>query len=434
MSNTAVATESKLKKNMPLLIVLVISGASIYLLPYLRYFYYDAFRDAFMMTNEETGLAGTYFGLFGALSYLIGGLISDKISIKILLPGSMIVSGLLGLFLLTSPAPMTIAYIHGVWGVTSLMTFWPALIKTLRLVGNSDEQGKVFGIFEGGRGVTNASVYAVTAFLFGTFMVAGNPFTGIRPIIIFYSVIPTVLGVLNIYLLRNVVEDRSAKSEGGINVRLIGKVLSNPRVWIISLIIFCGYTMNMSNYYIAPYASATFSVSLLMAGIMSSSSQYIRPFAAIGAGILGDKINASKVMILGLCLTFIGMSIIYFTPVGSSMIPILVGLLIVFASMFITQAMHFALLEEDNTFPPEASGTVIGILCTIGYLPEAIVPYVGGIILDNYASDIVAGYQLIFLLIMGVTAVGIAATFLWMGMTKARRAEILANKKAAVKA
>ncbi|MFI3173494.1 MAG: hypothetical protein R3Y58_14160 [Eubacteriales bacterium] len=83
----------RLKKNMPLLITLTVSAASIYFLAYLRSFYYDAFIAAFGLTNEESGMAGAAFGLFGAVSYLIGGLLADKISIKILIPGSMLVTG-----------------------------------------------------------------------------------------------------------------------------------------------------------------------------------------------------------------------------------------------------------------------------------------------------------------------------------------------------
>lgn len=74
--------DSKLKRNFILLIILTLSGSFIYTLPYFRSYYYDAFMSAFHMTNTQMGLCGTYFGLFGAVSYLIGGVIADKFSIK----------------------------------------------------------------------------------------------------------------------------------------------------------------------------------------------------------------------------------------------------------------------------------------------------------------------------------------------------------------
>ncbi len=419
--------EPQLKKNMFLLLILTVSAAVIYMLPYLRYFYYESFRDAFNMTDGETALAGTYYGILGALSYLIGGLISDRVSIRILIPGSLIVTGALGLFLLTIPSPMVIAVIHGIWGITSLMTFWPALIKALRMIGNSNEQGKIFGIFEGGRGVTNAVVYAIAAGLFGMLYVAGNELSGILPIVVLYSSLALLLGFASIFLLRNVKQDDSSESSGGIDIKMIFQVIKNPYVWLISAIIFCTYFINMTNYYIAPYATAAFSVSLLMAGIMSSSSQYIRPFAAIGAGVLGDKINASKVMLLGLIITLVGLITIFFVPIGTSVIPIIVGLLLVFASMFITQSMHFAIMEE-TTFPKKATGTIIGLCCTIGYLPEAIAPFIAGKILDSSLAETDA-YRYIFIIMIAVTVVGILFTLLWLKLTKQRRMELLAQKK-----
>lgn len=422
-------TESKLKKNKFLLVVLFASGAAIYLLPYLRSFYYEAFRDAFHMTNAETGLCGAYFGFFGMLSYIIGGLIADKISFKILIPGSMIVSGACGLFLLTNPSPFIIAVIHGVWGITSLMTFWPALIKALRLVGNSNEQGRVFGIFEGGRGVTNAIVYAIAAFLFAKFLIKGNEFTGIRPIIILYSVIPIVLGILSIFLLRNInIESESGNDK--ISLNALKLLFKNPGIWLECGIIFCAYAVNMTNYYIAPYASAAFSVSLLAAAIMSASSQYIRPFAAVGSGVLADRFNSSKIMLCGNIVALIGIVTILIAPVGGSVIPVICGLVIVFVAMFVTQSMHFAIMEEINV-PAEASGTAVGLCCTIGYLPEVICPLLAGKILDSYPTGDFGGYRMIFILLIGVTLVGIALTLVWLKMTKQRRQELDESRRQA---
>lgn len=48
-------TGSKLKKNMPTLIILVLSGAMIYALPYFRNYYYDAFVASFGITNTQMG-------------------------------------------------------------------------------------------------------------------------------------------------------------------------------------------------------------------------------------------------------------------------------------------------------------------------------------------------------------------------------------------
>ncbi|MFI3173493.1 MAG: MFS transporter [Eubacteriales bacterium] len=334
--------------------------------------------------------------------------------------------------LLTNPSAGVIIAIHGIWGITSLMTFWPANVKALRLCGNDAEQGKVFGFFEGGRGVTNAAVYAVAAALFAAFFTAQSQMSGIREIIMLYSGIPIAMGIANIFLLRGIDESSSTSTNSGIDLKLVGKVLKDPKVWLMSLIILCAYTVNMGNYYIGSYTTAAFSMTALGAAVISSSSQYIRPFAAGGAGIIADKINASKVMMLGLLLSAIGLGIIYIAPEGGNVTIVLVGTVIVFISMFMTQSMHFAMMGEHE-FTPEATGTIIGIACTIGYLPEFFLAPMVGRILDTYQNS-PEGYRMVFMILIGFVVVGMFLTALWMKDTKVRRAEILAEKKAMVKA
>ena len=230
--------DSKLKRNFILLIILTLSGSFIYTLPYFRSYYYDAFMSAFHMTNTQMGLCGTYFGLFGAVSYLIGGVIADKFSIKKLIPFSLIVTGGLGFCLLASPSPMIIIAIHGVWGITSLMTFWPALIKAIRMLASSDEQGKAFGIFEGGRGISNAAYLAVAVAMFGYFTAKSGEKMGVRSIVIFYSAATVLLGICSIFLLKGIEEEKGSTGDS-FNIRKVGTVLKMPATWLLIGIIFC---------------------------------------------------------------------------------------------------------------------------------------------------------------------------------------------------
>ena len=417
---------SSLKKNFFLLIVLTMSGAFIYSLPYFRSYYYDAFMATFQMTNTEMGLCGTYFGLFGAVSYLIGGVIADKFSIKKLIPFSMILTGGLGFYLLTSPSPMVIAIIHGIWGITSLMTFWPALMKAIRSLAASNEQGKAFGIFEGGRGITNAVYLAVAAIIFGRMMAAGSESMGIKWIITFFSGGTVLLGVVSIFLLRGLKESKEEGSDG-FSLKMIGRLLKMPSIWLMIGIIFTTYTMNLSYYYISPYVTEVFGASTLFAAMLSSSSQYIRPVAAFGAGILGDRINSSKVMLLGQIVMVIGMCIVLFMPASAGIIPILIACVLIFSTMYVCQSMHFAIMAEIDC-PPEIVGTAIGFICCIGYLPEAICPFVAGAMLDKYPG--VAGYKIFFILLTLTIAAGILLTLIWLRMTKEKRAQILAINQA----
>ena len=415
-----------LKKNLFLLIVLTLSGSFICSLPWFRSYYYAPFMEAFGMTNTEMGLCGTALGVAGIAAYLFGGIICDHVSIKTLIPFAMISTGALGLVMLANPSPLLMIIIHGLFAITALMLFFPALTKTIRSLASSNEQGKAFGIFEGGRGISNAVYLAIAAFIFGQLTVMKNESFGIRGIILFYSAMTIVLGVLDIFLLRGVREEKSGDSSDSVNLKMLTKPMKMPAVWLMIGIIFATLTLSTGYYYISPYVTEVYGVSALLGAILSSSSQYIRPIASFGAGVLGDRINYSKVMLIGQLGLAAGLIIILLTPAAMGVIPILVACLMIFFSMYMCVTMHFAIMDEVK-FPPECVGTAIGFICALGYLPEATSPFVAGVILDRFPG--VPGYRLFFIYMFAVTIFGLVLTLIWLRMTKARRAEILAALK-----
>ncbi|SHK64487.1 MFS transporter [Hespellia stercorisuis] len=417
-------TKSKLKKNIVSLLVLTLSGSFIYTLPYFRSYYYSAFMDAFGMTNTQMGLCGTVFGLVGSVSYLFGGVIVDYFSARKLIPISMLMTGTLGLALLSSPPAYIIVLIHGLWGITALMTFWPALMKCIRALAASNEQGKAFGIFEGGRGIFNAGYLAIAAAIFGKMIAAGSEKMGVRWIIIFYSVMTIGLGLLNIYLLRDM-EDESDKKEA-FEFKTIIKPLKMPEIWLMIGIIFSTLTVSTGYYYISPYATKILGASAMLGVILTSSSQYVRPVASFFAGVLGDKINGSKVMLIGQAGLVAGLVIILCSQSTMGIVPIIIGGIIVFASMYICVSMHFAIMVEIDC-PAKCEGAAIGLICCLGYLPEATSPFIAGKLLDQFPGAL--GYQLFFIYMLAVVIFGIILTLIWFRRTKEKRMRILKNNR-----
>lgn len=415
-----------LKKNLPLLILLTLSGSFIVSLPWLRSYYYAPFMAAFGMTNTQMGLCGTALGVGGIAAYLFGGIVCDYISIKKLIPAAMISTGALGFVMLLAPSATLMVVIHGLFAITCLMLFFPAQTRAVRALASSNEQGKAFGIFEGGRGISNAVYLAIAAFIFGQMTILKSESFGVKGIILFYSVMTVLLGVADIFLLRNINDGQKGDSKDKVDLKMLAKPLGMPAVWLMIGIIFATLTLSTGYYYIAPYAKEVFGVSALLGAVLSSSSQYIRPFASMGAGILGDRINNSKVMLIGQLGLALGLIIILLTPAGLGVIPVLIASVMIFFSMYMCVTMHFAIMDEEY-FPDECVGTAIGLICAIGYLPEATSPLVSGLLLDAFPG--VTGYRLFFVYMFAVTIAGIVLTLIWLRRTKTRRAEILANLK-----
>ena len=262
--------------------------------------------------------------------------------------------------------------------------------------------------------------------IFGQMSVLKSQGAGVKGIILFYSVMTVGLGLIDIVLLRKIDDHQKSDSSEKVNLKMLTKPLRMPAVWLMIGIIFATLTISTGYYYISPYVTEVFGVSALLGAVLSSSSQYIRPFASFGAGVLGDRINNSKVMLIGQIGLTIALIILLVTPASLGIIPILIACLMIFFCMYMCIAMHFAIMDEEY-FPPECVGTAIGLICAIGYLPEATSPFVAGVILDRFPG--VAGYRLYFVYLFVVTIIGLQLTLIWLRRTKARRAEILKGLK-----
>lgn len=240
------ATTSKLRQNIWRLVILTVAGSLIYGLPYFRSYYYDAYLEAYNLTNTQMGTFGSIFGILGAVSYLFGGVVADMISPRKIMSVSLILTGAAGLLHLMHPNYSMLLVIYLIWGFTSLFAFWPALLKGLRGLAAENEQSKAFGFMEGGRGILNALHLAVTLAIFNFFSKTASELAGLNGVIIFYSVVVILLGVLVFLFMKD--GDDGKKAER-LNLQQVAAVFKMPAVWILSLILCCTYTMNMSFFY-----------------------------------------------------------------------------------------------------------------------------------------------------------------------------------------
>lgn len=169
MRKSKMSKKSALKKNFLTVILLALAGSIIYGLPYYRFYYYDSYMQLYHLSNVQIGMLGSAYGFLGMLSYLLGGVMADKFNAKKMVVFSLIATGACGfLHLLTGQFYVLLA-IYVIWGLTSLLTFWPACVKMVRMQGNASEQSRTYGIFEGTRGAFNAGHLAIATAIFAVF-------------------------------------------------------------------------------------------------------------------------------------------------------------------------------------------------------------------------------------------------------------------------
>lgn len=250
-------------------------------------------------------------------------------------------------------------------------------------------------------------------------------------VITVYSVICLLLGFMIMMLYKDPdqakVSHEDKESRKSFDWAVLWKVLRMPTTWLATILIFTSYAMIISYYYITPYATAAFGASTLIAAALGYFSQYCRPVGSFSAGIIGDRIGVSNMVLIGYSLLALGLVGLILLPGKASFIlMLLIFIGIIYTSMYALQAMHFAILVEGD-YPVESTGTVSMPLMIIGYSGEIFMPIIAGACLDYW--DGTAGYKVFFGILLGLTIVGLITVIIWQRVTKEKRQEIALQRK-----
>ncbi len=398
-------TQSKLKKNMLRLILISIAGTMIYGLPYFRSYYYDAYLQTYGLTNSQMGMFGSIFGIMGACSYLFGGVVADMFSARKLMTISMILTGLGGLLHLFHPSYLMLVGIYFLWGFTSLFAFWPALLKVLRSLANEDEQSKAYGFMDATRGITNAVQLAVTLAIFNALSKKASNLAGLNGVVIFYSAVCIVMGIGLYFVLdekKLQTGSDDAEDDSKFSFAIVKQVLKMPVVWLLSLVVCCSYTMPILFYYFTPYATANLGMTAAAGAMVTMLAQYVRPVACVVGGVAADKIGRANVMYGTMGIMLASTLVLIFARSMSNAVFIGICACIYFG-MYGAYSLVFSMFDECG-IPKYMSGTAIGLICTIGYMPEFFCPLLAGKVLDTYGN---AGYHILFIFLAVMMVIGI---------------------------
>jgi len=368
--------------------VLGLSGAVIYLLPFLREIYYEPLREALNLTHSQSGVLMATFGTVSMITYMPGGWIADRVSSRLLISGSLISTGLLGFAFANFPSfPMAIA-IHALWGVTVTGMMWGALIKATRDWASGAEQGKAFGMLEAGRGVSEAACYSIFLAIFAQL---GGDTRAFGQVIIQYSILHIALGVAAFLVIKPGV---AAPTGAAPNFAAFVRVLKMPHVWLIGFVILSIYGAYWGAYYFTPYASDVFLMSAVSAGAIGAGKVWLKPAAAAFAGFAADRFGISKSVEIGIIVlvaSFLGFVAL---PGGSAMVGMMIAnIALASVAIFALRGIYFALLEDCGV-PTAVTGTATGIISVIAFTPDVFMPLVGGALLDAFPGE--PGYRYYF--------------------------------------
>jgi len=410
--------ESMLSRFM-LMLTLVLAGEVVYMLPFgLTRFFRPSLLEAFGITNTQLGDVFAVYGVLAMIAYFPGGALADRFSARALLTISLLATGLGGIYLATYPGLVGLVLIFGYWGITTILLFWSALIRATREWGGDDAQGRAFGILEGGRGVVAVLLATAGVALFAIFMpedVAAVSDEGrraaLRQVILLYSGATMAVGVLTWFVIpraKHVGDSSRSIFKGAV------AVLNRPLVWAQAAIIICAYCgyKGLDNYSL--YAVQVMGMNEVDGAKLAAIGVYVRPIAAVAAGLLADRWSGARTLGLffAVCaISYVALALV--SPVGGGLFIIYGNLFVSFFAVYALRGVYFALLQE-NYVPPFLTGAVAGTVSFVGYTPEIFFGPITGRILDANPGPV--GFQHYFLFLAAVSAIGISVVvfLLWL--------------------
>jgi MFS family permease len=399
---------------------LIVAGEMIFMLPFVvARVFRPTMLDVFGLTNFELGTAFSVYGVVAMAAYFLGGPLADRFSARRLMTAALVATSLGGGIFAGIPSLGVVTVLYGFWGLTTILLFWAALMRATREWGGEARIGRAYGILDGGRGLAAAVLASVMVAVFASLLPAdvasatmAERSDAFGQVIWIFTGLTWASAVLVWFL----VPESKPVSDAEPRLTLAGvrRVIAMPAVWLQAVIIVCGYVGYKGTDDFSLYARDVFGYDEVAAAQMGTVSFWVRPFAAVGAGLLADRIAPSRVALLGFGTLMLGCLAMVFQP-GLHLI-LLLTVAGTSLGIYAVRAVYYSLLGEARV-PLAVTGSAVGLVSVIGYTPDVFMGPVTGYLLDQ--SPGVLGHQHVFVMVAAFAAVGLVCT---VGFQRAVRA------------
>ncbi|GAB2027786.1 MFS transporter [Lactovum odontotermitis] len=392
------------------LLLLAAGAGIIFQLPYIRETFYVPIQNAMHLSNTQMGQLSSGYAAMATISYFIGGLVADKFSARKLLTFSFLATGVLGWWFSTFPSFEIARLIFILMGVTTIITYWSACIKATRMLGDSSEQGRLFGLQEGLRGVLNWLLVLGMTAVFASFgSKAAQQVIGAQWAIRVCAIAVFVIGVLNWIFIKDTKKEEQVEPLKDI-VSGFFKQLAIPRVWLLVAVVFFGYSLYGIFGYINTLAINVYGLSTAAGATLGSFRYLIQAFGGIIGGFLADRIHSRlKVLIGGSVLTGLSYLVFLVLPSTAGLLPVvLVNFVVGMFAIYLIRSVYFAIID-DAGIPVSRTGRVSGIVSALGYLPDVFMYTMIGGWMDHNPGKSGFNMMFIYAIVMAVGCVVVSA-------------------------
>ncbi len=384
----------------------------------------------FGISNLELGAYFSAYGIVAVGAYLLGGPLADRFAPHGLMAAALATTGLGGVYLYTIPDTAGMAWLYAFWGLTTILLFWAAMLRATRVAGGAGRQGLAFGVLDGGRGLVAGLVASVGVAVLsrsfpeaaasgGAVVDAVAQREGLQAVIATFTGVVLATAVLIYVVLRRLPRGPDVQTQR-IRWGRVWELAQRRTVWLNALIILCAYSGYRVLDDVSLLAKDALGYSDVAAARLGGLSLYLRPVAAIGAGLLADRYLASRMTLASFGLMAAG-GLVVGVGIGFGaswvLLSVWLGVILAGLGVYALRGLYFALVDEGGV-PLELTGTAIGLASVVGYLPDIYMAPLMGVLLDGWPG--VVGHQLVFGLAVGFAAVGAGAAWgfgraMWRG-------------------
>ena len=401
------------------MLALVFAGEAIFGLPFLvARVFRPTLLDVFGITNFQLGTALSVYVAVAMIAYFFGGPLADRFSARGMMTAALFITAVGGIYYATVPGLAGIRVLFAFWGLTTIFLFWAAMIRATRSWGGDENQGKAFGIQDGGRGLVAALLATGTVVVFGALLPedAGlatleQRTVALKQVIWIFTGMTVAAGVGVWFCVTNENDGELVGGSSALSWPHILKVLKNPAVWLQGMIVVTAYTGYKGMDDLGLLARDIYAFDDVQAAQVGALSFWVRPLAAVGAGSIGDKVGGTRAIATCFILMIVGDLVVALGFLDPTALWILFTMVVaISAAVFGLRGLYFAIFNEAG-IPLALTGTAVGLVSTVGYTPEIFMGPLNGYLTDTYPGAL--GHQYFFGALAGFAALGLCSTLLF---------------------
>lgn len=404
-------------------VILVLGAGTIFKLSSLKDAFYVPMQEFMGLTHTQIGAALSVYGLVQTIGNFASIYIADRFSKRKLISISLVCIGIVGVYISTFPNYYGILLAWGLLSFFGEVVYWPVLLKSVRLLGDENEQGRLFGFLEAGRGVVDTAV-AFSAL--GVFAFLGKGSLALRGAILFYSAVIASAGIISYFLVE---DDRVDSTQQNVSKNKLAwegviTAIKMPEIWVVSLTIASIYSVYCGLTYFIPFLKDIYGIPVTLIGAYGIINQYgLKMVGGPIGGMLVDKKfkSATKFLRVALIIAIFAMIGFIFLPHESMNVYLGMAATLGFgAIIFSMRAVFFAPIDEIRV-PRNISGAAMSIACILGYAPQMFAFALYGSILDKFSG--IQGYRYVFIIMIIFCILGVGITTILLKMIKRKKLE-----------